>query len=151
MAKREKRVRPALVIVICIIIAVAAVALTGYRMIRTKYTGDHTAYSQAQLAALDEGSLEYKIASSFFTDEQLKSIRSTKISAGSDQMALADTPETATDQDTNGDGVYIEHIYSSTYEGYMMVVKDPSQVSIAINPTLGSSAEIGRASCRERV
>ena len=35
------------------------------------------------------------------------------------------------DPDTNGDGVYIEHIYSATYEGYMMVVKDPKKVFVA--------------------
>ncbi|NCB34348.1 MAG: hypothetical protein EOM64_10845, partial [Erysipelotrichia bacterium] len=141
MVKKGKNVKPALVIVICAVIVIAAAALTGYRILRTKYTGNHVAYSMAQLAALDKGSLEYKIASSFFTEEQLSSIRSSNDVPDSGETALADQPETEADLDVNGDGVYIEHIYSSTYEGYMMVVKDPSQVSIAINPNLGSSAD----------
>ena len=47
-------------------------------------------------------------------------------------------PESA---DGNGDGIVIEHIYAGTYEGYMMVVEDPSQVYIAVNPHMGSGAE----------
>ena len=65
-------------------------------------------------------------------------VRAPLLLSSDDSSAMNINAET--DADVNGDGITIEHIYGGTYEGYMMVVEDPEDVFIAINPGMSSGA-----------
>ena len=141
MTTGRKKGMPAwLFAVLMALTVIVTLGWSGYSYYREKYTGDHRLYSEEQFRQLDEGSLEYRVAKRFFNAEDTERIRKKATAAETKEPAWRQllAPESA---DGNVDGIVIEHIYAGTYEGYMMVVEDPSQVYIAVNPHMGSGAE----------
>lgn len=138
MAQGKKKGIPAgLYALMCIVTAAASGCLAGHFYFQEKYAGDHRLYSEQAFRSLKEGSPEYRIAERYFTEEEIRRIRTEAPVTAENRPAWLDySPEE--DRDGNGDGIIIEHIYAPTHEGYMMVVEDPSKVFIAINPRLGS-------------
>ena len=135
MAKKKKRSGMSLLALILLVILTVLIGLitTEYFYLKEKYAGAAVAYSREQIRDLDMDSTEYKLVKMFYTDEQLENIRDNTVSVD----------ETA--QNTNGTGdpekdIEIVPIYGSTYEGYMMLVHNPSDISVAVNPYLGSGA-----------
>ncbi|MCR5228831.1 MAG: phosphodiester glycosidase family protein [Solobacterium sp.] len=145
MAKRKSRkkikgISPLWLVLCLLLITAGTIGITTYRYYKVKYTGSHPYYSRSQFASLNEDSLEYKIASRFYSDEEIRQMRSTpNVTADIASVSLAQK-EAEEEPDKNGDGIWIEHIYADTYEGYMMVVKDPMDVNIEINPGMNSGA-----------
>ena len=135
MAKKKKRSGMSLLALILLVILTVLIGLitTEYFYLKEKYAGAAVAYSREQIRDLDMDSTEYKLVKMFYTDEQLENIRDNTVSVD----------ETA--QNTNGTGdpekdIEIVPVYGSTYEGYMMLVHNPSDISVAVNPYLGSGA-----------
>ena len=135
MAKKKKRSGMSLLALILLVILTVLIGLltTEYFYLKEKYAGSAVAYSREQIRDLDMDSTEYKLVKMFYTDEQLENIRDNTVSVD----------ETA--QNTNGTGdpekdIEIVPVYGSTYEGYMMLVHNPSDISVAVNPYLGSGA-----------
>ena len=135
MAKKKKRSGMSLLALILLVILTVLIGLltTEYFYLKEKYAGLAVAYSREQIRDLDMDSTEYKLVKMFYTDEQLENIRDNTVSVD----------ETA--QNTNGTGdpekdIEIVPVYGSTYEGYMMLVHNPSDISVAVNPYLGSGA-----------
>ncbi len=137
---KKKRIglSPLLTLVLCFLTAAAGGAYTVLSLAEEKYGGDHPAYTKQAVRELSSGSMEYKLAEKVLGAEQLAALRAPDQTADANEALLSELSEEEIDPDTNGDGVYIEHIYSATYEGYMMVVKDPKKVFVAINPDMGS-------------
>ncbi len=135
MAKKKKRSGMSLLALILLVILTVLIGLltTEYFYLKEKYAGSAVAYSREQIRDLDMDSTEYKLVKMFYTDEQLENIRDNTVSVD----------ETA--QNTNGTGdpekdIEIVPVHGSTYEGYMMLVHNPSDISVAVNPYLGSGA-----------
>ncbi|MBQ9152576.1 MAG: phosphodiester glycosidase family protein [Solobacterium sp.] len=139
MAKKKKTgISLAVTILLCLLTALVGGVYTAYALMNEKYGGDHPAYTRELVRSLDRGSFEYKIAEKILGEQAVAAMRQKEAQPAKDEAVKADIPKAAADPDTNGDGVYIEHIYAPTYEGYMMVVKDPSKVYITVNPDMGS-------------
>ena len=138
MAKGKKKGIPyGLYLLLSIALIGVSCVLAGYLYFREKYSGDHRLYSEQAFRSLEERSWEYRIAETFFTEEEIQRIRGN--AAVDAQEPFSRTFTTEEDKDPNNDGIWIEHIYAPTYEGYMMVVEDPSKVFIAVNPRMGSA------------
>ncbi len=138
--RKKKGISPLWLVLCLLLITAAAIGVTAYRYYKVKYTGSHPYYSRSQFAALDENSLEYKIASRFYSEDEIKQIRSASNATADIASVSMTAEETEENPDKNGDGIWIEHVYADTYEGYMMVVKDPMDVNIEINPGMSSGA-----------
>lgn len=137
--KHTKRGMPLfLFLLACIVVFVGSGVLGGYTYIRQTYTGKNHDLGLLKLRELDPLSLEYKLARGYYTEEELKEPEVEVTSASESEILTI--PRLVEEKDKNGDGVIIEHIYGGTYEGYMMIVKNPEDVSIAINPHMGSGA-----------
>ena len=140
MSKRRKKrsskkggMNILVLILLCLIVAIVSIGLTGYFYLKEKYAGSAVAYSREQIRDLDEESFEYKVVKTFYTEEQLKNIRDNTVSV--DETAATTTPTGEPVPD-----IEIVPIYGTTYEGYMMLVHNPDDISVAVNPYLGSGA-----------
>lgn len=142
MAKRKRR--RGFPVVLCVLLSLlaagAAAGYTGYSWLNEKYDAAmHPYYTSEAVRKLEPGSFEYKFAEKKLGTAALESMRaeesSMPVAEGSGRADIVIEPGV---KDVNGDGIVIDHIYGGTYEGYMMIVEDPSQVFIAVNPHLGS-------------
>lgn len=142
--KKNSGVPVWLTLVLSVLGIAIGISITGYSYIREKYAGSsHPNYSRQLMVSLDENSLTYKIASTFYSADELEELKNPSssdsgsvISDGSQNIISSD----AVSADTNGDGIEIQHVYGNTYEGYMMVIHDPEDVFIALNPGMSTGA-----------
>ncbi len=135
MAKKRKRSGMSLLALVLLVILTVLIGVfaTEYFYLKEKYAGAAVAYSREQIRDLDMDSTEYKLVKLFYTDEQLENIRDNTVSV--DETAQNPNGSSAPEKD-----IEIVPIYGSTYEGYMMMVHNPSDISVAVNPYLGSGA-----------
>lgn len=136
--KRKKGISLAGTLALILLTAAAGLGYTCYAAEKERYSDAHPAYTRALVQNLEPGSMDYKIAEYMLGADRLEEMRGYGAVSVGDQKTRAQMLDTEENPDTNGDGVYIEHVYSSTYEGYMLVVKDPKKVFIAVNPDMGS-------------
>lgn len=114
----------------CIGIVFLAGVSTWVMSLKEQYAGG-TAYSRAQMKTLPDDSLEYQIVKHFYTKEELASITYNADTDQSDAQQASEQTETETSSDSE---IEIQKIYGPTYEGYMMLVHNPEDLSVAINP-----------------
>ena len=119
-------------ILLCVLTVIIGLAAGEYFYLKEKYAGDAVAYSREQIRDLDTDSTEYKIVKMFYTDEQLNNIRDNTVSVDETVQTTGSSEEVSP--------IEIVPIYGSTYEGYMMLVHNPEDISVAVNPNLGSGA-----------
>ena len=117
-------------LLLCILTAAVVAAATFYFYMKEKYAGEAVAYSREQIRDLDMDSSEYKIVRMFYTDEQLNNIRDNTVSVDETAPTPAATGEVK--------DIEIVPVYGTTYEGYMMLVHNPEDISVAVNPYLGT-------------
>ena len=136
MAKKKKKksgMSLLALVLLCILTAAIVLLATEYFYMKEKYAGSAVAYSHEQIRDLDVDSMEYKIVKLFYTDDQLENIRDNTVS-------VDETVQTTAGNAQQGKDIEIVPIHGSTYEGYMMLVHNPSDISVAVNPYLGSGA-----------
>ena len=135
MAKKKKRGGMSLLALVLLVILTVLIGFltTEYFYLKEKYAGAAVAYSREQIRDLDMDSTEYKLVKLFYTDEQLENIRDNTVSVDETAQNPAGTGNSEKD-------IEIIPVYGSTYEGYMMLVHNPSDISVAVNPYLGSGA-----------
>ncbi|MBP3868723.1 MAG: phosphodiester glycosidase family protein [Solobacterium sp.] len=136
MAKKKKKksgMSLLALVLLCILTAAIALLATEYFYMKEKYAGSAVAYSHEQIRDLDVDSMEYKIVKLFYTEDQLENIRDNTVS-------VDETAQTTAGNAQQGKDIEIVPIHGSTYEGYMMLVHNPSDISVAVNPYLGSGA-----------
>ena len=114
---------------ICIAIVFLAIAATWLLALKEKYAGKAAAYSREQMSSLPSDSLEYQIVKHFYSKEALASIT---YNADTDHPSASG--EVSDTEAEGSDGIEIQKIYGPTYEGYMMLVHNPEDLSVAINP-----------------
>lgn len=139
-AKRRKGIHPAVVVVLAILCACGATAWNYISFIKTKYGGEaHVNWSRQEYRKLDENSLEYKIANAVLSEDTLKRLGKANTQAGEYGTALA---ELSAEEEAakEAQDIHIEHVSAGTYEGFMLVVPNPDDVSIVINPGYQSGA-----------
>jgi exopolysaccharide biosynthesis protein len=137
MTKRKRRakgIHPLIVVLLVVIAVLGAGAWTYVSYLRTKYEGNHKYWSREAFRALDQSSLEYKAAEKVLKPETLAFFREEQKAAAASGPSLADAP--AKDESENKE-IHIEHVSAGTYEGFMIVVPDPKDVSIVVNPNYG--------------
>ena len=136
MAKKKKKksgMSLLALVLLCILTAAIVLLATEYFYMKEKYAGSAVAYSHEQIRDLDVDSMEYKIVKLFYTEDQLENIRDNTVS-------VDETVQTTAGNAQQGKDIEIVPIHGSTYEGYMMLVHNPSDISVAVNPYLGSGA-----------
>lgn len=101
---------------------------TGFLYFKEKYKGSAIAYSHSLIKQMDEQSLEYKIVKLFYSQEQLQ------------QMKQEDQ-ETSVQGGYAPETLHVDSIYGPTYQGYMLVVPDPTMVKVAVNPNLDNGQQ----------
>lgn len=140
MSKKVKRGVPvSLVLLLSFLAMCLCLFFSGYRFYKNKYTGPESEENKLNIVNLNPDSLECKIARHFISDTEWEELtRIDPVLFSDTDVSLVEAEEEEPPLDLNGDGVEIQHVYGDTYEGYMMVVKDPSQVFVAINPDMGS-------------
>ncbi len=122
----------AIIVAIVLVLVLSAVG-TGYFYFKAKYAGSAVAYSRDQLRNLDESSMEYKIAKLFYSDQELSDIRNYTVS---DAEATGDNGQTL-----NEDGIEIKAVHGVTYEGYLMIIHNPEDVQVAVNPNMDNGEQ----------
>ena len=139
MKHRRKRGISFIGLLLMSVIAILLGSIAGaYYYLHSQYTGEAREEGLVKLREMDENSVEYQIASRYYDASELKEPEVELAQAKESEILTI--PSIQVELDKNGDGIEIEHIYAGTYEGYMMIVHDPEDVSIAINPHLGSGA-----------
>ncbi len=129
------------VLVLVLLALTAGFSYTCWSMEKERFSDEHPAYSRLAAQKLKEGSADYKLASLVIGKDRLEELRSAEKAYVTEETTLAEQMDAEINPDTNGDGVYIEHIYAPTYEGYMLVLKDASRLYVAVNPDMGSGRE----------
>lgn len=138
MAKKKKRgVSPLLVAILTIVAGCAAAAWNYVSYVKTKYEGDHPYWSRQAYLQLDPNSLEHRVAEKVLGSDTLKAFAASEEQTGTYGTPLSEEREAAAEEPK---GTHIEHISAGTYEGFMIVVPDPDDVSIVINPGYTSGA-----------
>lgn len=131
--KKKKGISAGMLIVLSLLIAAAAALGTGYFYFKEKLNGSSVAYSRQVIHDMDEGSMDYTMAKLFYSEDEIAAIR-----ADSKDAPVTDT---STQEDIlETEGIRIDRVYGSTFQGYMMLVKNPEDISIAISPYLDSGA-----------
>lgn len=131
--KKKQTGTSVLIFIICSLLILISVVLgTCYFYLKTKYAGDAIAYSRQQIQNLEAGSLEEKLVHLFYSDEEIKAIQ-TKESYSVESGMNAEQME-------NND-VEIVPVHGITYEGYMMIVHNPDDLKVAVNPNMDSGAQ----------
>lgn len=126
MSKKRKGMSPLLLLFLSLLVIVCGVFYTGYSYMKEKYAGSAVAYSHNAIRNLREDYFEYKIAKSFYNDEEWESIRNNTISFEPQES----------EEPISEDGIEIKHITGSTYEGYIMLVHNPEDLFVAVNPNM---------------
>ncbi|MGN1388946.1 MAG: phosphodiester glycosidase family protein, partial [Bulleidia sp.] len=123
MENRKNSVTLELLIASCIGIVFLTGIATYVLMLKIRYASS-TAYSRQQMKELNTESFEYMIVKHFYSREELNSLQNPDVSASENQEETV----------TASDDIEIQKIYGPTYEGYMMLVHNPEDLSVAINP-----------------
>lgn len=103
-------------------LAIVSILGTSYFYYKEKYAGESLAYSHEMIKDLDEDSFSYKMAKRFHTEEEMQAIKANHV-----EEVPIDLVET-------NDEIEIKRVYGSTYEGVMMIVHNPNDISVAVNP-----------------
>lgn len=128
--KRKRRGISALsVFLMCFFVVLVTVLFTGYLYFKEKYKGSAVAYSTNLIKELPESGLETTIAKMFYSSEEIN-----RIKEGNE--IIENTTQVNEDK---GDGIEIHKIKGSTYQAIMMVVHNPEDLMVAVNPNLDSS------------
>ena len=129
--KKKKGMPVIILILLVVLIGVGTVFTTSYLYMKEKYAGSHKAYSYSLIRNLEEGSKDYEIAKKFYSDEEWESIRNNSLNITDDSSSES--------ENIDSNGIEIKHVYGSTYQGYLMLVHNPEDISVAVNPYLGTS------------
>ena len=115
---------------IILLLVLAGAVLTGALVLHSVFKGPYPAYTQHVLENMKEGSLQYKAATLFYSEEEIQAVRNPQITENeeSEQPQISD------------DTIEIVDLKGTTYEGKMMIVHDPSRVFVACNPHMDSGA-----------
>ena len=133
--KRKKRKKISFwgLLASCLILAIVLSGVFMYAYYREKYRGGAQAYSRSLIRELEPGSMEYRIASLFYTQEEIDGIRR--------NQAPSNEAADETQEEEPAKDIEIIPIYGTTYEGYMMLIHNPQDLSVAVNPNLGSGGD----------
>ncbi|MGB4612784.1 MAG: phosphodiester glycosidase family protein [Erysipelotrichaceae bacterium] len=125
----KKGISIGLVVGLAILMIISTIGITGYLYYKEQYRGEAVAYSKQLIKDIQEDSFEYKIAKLYYSEEEIKSIK--------EDIKIIET--TNDEVVENDDGIEIHKIKGTTYQATMMIVKNPEDVIVAVNPTLDSA------------
>ncbi|SJZ96070.1 phosphodiester glycosidase family protein [Anaerorhabdus furcosa] len=129
--KRTKTMSVGLVVSLCIVMILVTAGITTYLVLKETYKGSAVAYSNQLIKDLPSSGLDHTIAKFFYSDEEIKSIKN-----GIDESQVIVKSEEV----ESPDGIEIHALKGSTYQAFMMIVKNPEDLMVAVNPYLDSGA-----------
>ena len=139
MAKKKSRgIHPLAVVLLALIAAGAASGVNAVSYVKAKYEGDHPYWSKEAYRALNPDSLEYKAAQKLLKPETLAFFNQEETVSDVQGPALSEAQPVK--EEEKEEDIHIEHVSAGTYEGFMIVVPDPKDVSIVINPGYDAGA-----------
>ena len=118
---------------LCVILTAILAGVFTYAYYREKYRGSAQAYSRSLIRDLQADSMEYRIATLFYTKEEIAGIQR--------NQAFVNQPDGDEKKEEPSKDIEIIPIYGTTYEGYMMFIHNPQDLSVAVNPNLGSGGD----------
>ncbi len=137
--RRRKGMHPIVAVLLCVLFGAAAAGWNYVSYVKTKYSGDHPYWSRQAFKELDRGSLEYMVAEKVLPAAVLSELNAADTGAKTYGKALAEM-SSEEEAAAKEEGIHIEHVSAATYEGFMLVVPDPDDISIVINPGYSSGA-----------
>lgn len=129
---KKEYTKPDVLAAICIGIVAVVMFVTYILALKAQYAGSSKAYSRTQMAELNQNSFEYSIVKHFYSKNELDSIY-TDVTARPEETLSEETTA-----DTTTPDIEIQAIHGSTYQGYMMLVHNPDDLSVAINPNFAT-------------
>lgn len=129
--KRTKTMSTGLVVSLCILMILITTGTTTYFVLKETYKGAAVAYSNQLIKDLPSTGLNHTIAKFFYSDKEIESIKN-----GIDETQVIIKDE----QIESPDGIEIHPIKGSTYQAFMMIVSNPEDLMVAVNPYLDSGA-----------
>ncbi|MEG0169361.1 phosphodiester glycosidase family protein [Anaerorhabdus sp.] len=129
--KRTKSMSVGLVVSLCILMILATAGLTTYLVLKETYKGAAVAYSNQLIQDLPSSGLDRTIAGFFYSDEEIRAIKN-----GIDETEVIVKSEVV----ESPDGIEIHSIKGPTYQAFMMIVSNPEDLMVAVNPYLDSGA-----------
>lgn len=129
--KRTKTMSIGLVVSLCVLMILVATGVTTYLVLKETYKGAAVAYSNQLIKDLPTSGLNHTIAKFFYSDEELKQIKN-----GIDESQIVIKSK----ETDSPDGIEIHALKGSTYQAFMMIVSNPEDLIVAVNPYLDSGA-----------
>lgn len=128
--KKVKRgVSKGLVFFIAFLMIVTTVFATGFLYFKEKYKGSAVAYSRQLIKDLPSSGMDATLAKFFYRESEIAAIKN---------EVTIEVPKPQDNED-KGDGIEIHKLKGSTYQAIMMVVKNPEDLMVAVNPNLDSA------------
>lgn len=119
--KKKKGISPLLTLILCLFIILVGVSTSYCLYVKNLVTSPYHAANKVQIEQLSGIN---KTIAALFTDVQQEE---------ANQNFETSEPTVVEDD------IEIVHVVGETFQGKMMIVKDPTRVTIAVNPTLDSS------------
>lgn len=119
--KKKKGISPLLTLILCLFIILVGVSTSYCLYVKNLVTSPYHAANKVQIEQLSGIN---KTIAALFTDVQQEE---------TNQNFETSEPTVVEDD------IEIVHVVGETFQGKMMIVKDPTRVTIAVNPTLDSS------------
>lgn len=129
--KKSKSMSTGLVVSLIILMVIATVTFTTYLGLKETYKGSAVAYSNQLIRELPKTGIQKTIANFFYTKEEIKAIQAGDVENDSSAYVEEIIPT---------DGIEIHSVKGSTFQGFMMIVHNPEDLVVAVNPDLDSSS-----------
>lgn len=130
--KRIKTISTGLVVSLCILMILATAGFTTYLVLKETYKGSAVAYSTQLIRDLPDDGLSHTIARLFYSEAEIKAIQD-----GIDPSTVINKKDAML---VSTDGIEIHSIKGTTYQAFMMIVHNPEDLIVGVNPDLDSSS-----------
>ena len=125
-----------------VLTVVLTVCVAGYLAVLIILKGPSPTFTNLVVSTMMETRRGDKIAHMFFSDAELTSITAQNNVSSSNTVTLS-SDEPYSIPDSEKDSIQVIDISGPTYQGKLMIVRDPSRIQLGVNTLMGDSAESG--------
>ncbi len=126
-SKKSQGMRKSTFVCLLVLVVLLSSVGIGYFYYKELLQGESLAYSYEKVKDLNEESFTYKIAKLFYTEEEIANIKDNHVEEVMKDEVIEDD-----------DSIEIRRVYGSSYEGVMMIVHNPEDISVAVNPNMAT-------------
>ncbi len=125
-----------------VLTVVLTVCLAGYLAVLIVLKGPSPTFTNLVVSTMMETRRGDKIAHMFFSDAELASITSQNNVSSSNTVTLS-SDEPYNIPESEKDNIEVIDISGGTYQGKLMIVRDPSRIQLGVNTLMGDDAASG--------